>query len=100
VITQFCNLIIRRLPARFGSPYSQAPVLPLRNVPFTLTVQRGWSIEEVSNKLLEVSAKAQERARLRDEGYSRLKRISDGENHVPPSAIVRARGRGLFQQHL
>jgi hypothetical protein len=35
-----------------------------------LAAQRGWSIEETANKLLEVSAKAQERARLRDEGYA------------------------------
>jgi hypothetical protein len=32
--------------------------------------QRGWSIEEPATKLLEVSAKAQERARLHDEGYA------------------------------
>jgi hypothetical protein len=32
--------------------------------------QRGWSIEETATKLLEVSAKAQERARLHDEGYA------------------------------
>jgi hypothetical protein len=35
-----------------------------------MAAQRGWSIEEIANKLLEVSAKAQERARLRDEGYA------------------------------
>jgi len=35
-----------------------------------MAAQRGWSIEETANKLLEVSAKAQERARLRDEGYA------------------------------
>jgi hypothetical protein len=34
-----------------------------------MAAQRGWSIEETANKLLEVSARAQERARLRDEGY-------------------------------
>src|ERR1039457_7273764 len=32
-----------------------------------MAAQRGWSIEEIANKLLEVSAKAQERVRLRDE---------------------------------
>jgi hypothetical protein len=32
--------------------------------------QRGWSIEETANKLLEVSGKAQEHARLGDEGYA------------------------------
>jgi len=35
-----------------------------------LSAQRGWGIEETANKLLEVSPKAQERARLRDEGYA------------------------------
>jgi hypothetical protein len=33
-----------------------------------MAAQRGWSIEETAHKLLEVSAKAQERARLHDEG--------------------------------
>lgn len=35
-----------------------------------MAAQRGCSIEETTNKLLEVSARAQERARLRDEGYA------------------------------
>jgi len=35
-----------------------------------LAAQRGWRIEETPNKLMEVSAKAQERARLRDKGYA------------------------------
>jgi hypothetical protein len=35
-----------------------------------MEAQRGWSIEETANKLLEVSARAQERARLHDEGYA------------------------------
>lgn len=35
-----------------------------------LAAQRGWSIEETADKLLEVSAKAQERAHLHDEGYA------------------------------
>jgi hypothetical protein len=29
-----------------------------------MAAQRGWSIEETANKIMEVSAKAQERARL------------------------------------
>jgi hypothetical protein len=33
-----------------------------------MAAQRGWSIEETANKLLEVSAKTQERVRLRDGG--------------------------------
>jgi hypothetical protein len=35
-----------------------------------MAAQRGWSIEETAQKLLEVSEKAQERARCRDEGYT------------------------------
>ena len=35
-----------------------------------MAAQRGWSNEETASKLLEVSAKAQERARLRDDGYA------------------------------
>jgi hypothetical protein len=36
-------------------------------------VQRGWSIEETAEKLAEVSAKAQERIRLKgDQGYALL----------------------------
>jgi hypothetical protein len=34
--------------------------------------QGGHSIEDIASKLLEVSAKAQERARLHDEGYARV----------------------------
>ena len=37
-----------------------------------MAAQRGWSIEETANKLLHVSAKAQERARLHDEGYAMI----------------------------
>jgi hypothetical protein len=35
-----------------------------------MAAQRGWSIEETASKLLEVSARAQEHARLHDEGYA------------------------------
>jgi hypothetical protein len=35
-----------------------------------MAAQRGWSIEETANKLLEVSARTQERSRLHDEGYA------------------------------
>jgi hypothetical protein len=35
-----------------------------------MAARRGWSIEETANTPMEVSAKAQERARLRDEGYA------------------------------
>lgn len=35
-----------------------------------MAAQRGWSIEGTEHKLMEVSAKTQERARLHDEGYA------------------------------
>lgn len=35
-----------------------------------MAARRGWSIEETAKKLMEVSGKAQERARLHDEGYA------------------------------
>jgi hypothetical protein len=35
-------------------------------------VQRGWSIEETASRLVEVSEKAQERIRLKDDGYPLL----------------------------
>jgi hypothetical protein len=35
-----------------------------------MAAQREWSIEETASRLLEVSGKAHERARLRDEGYA------------------------------
>jgi hypothetical protein len=37
----------------------------------TMAAQRGWNIKETAEKLLEVSAKAQERARLHDKGCAR-----------------------------
>jgi hypothetical protein len=52
-----------------------------------MAAQRGWSIEETANKLLEVSAKAQERARLRDEGYA----LITAQN---AAAAAERRGRG------
>jgi hypothetical protein len=52
-----------------------------------MAAQRGWSIEDTANKLLEVSAKAQERARLRDEGYA----LITAQN---AAAAAQKRGRG------
>jgi hypothetical protein len=52
-----------------------------------MAAQRGWSIEETANKLLEVSAKAQERVRLRDEGYALItgqNAAAAGENRRTP----------------
>ena len=55
-----------------------------------MAAQRGWSIEETANKLLEVSAKAQERVRLRDEGYA----LITGQNGAAAAARGRQAGRG------
>jgi hypothetical protein len=53
-----------------------------------LSTQRGWSIEETANKLMEVSARAQERARLHDEGYA----LITAQNAA--AAAVRGRQQG------
>jgi hypothetical protein len=37
-----------------------------------MAAQRGWSLEETEQKLLEVSEKARERARRGDEGYAHV----------------------------
>jgi hypothetical protein len=50
-------------------------------------VERGWSIEETAARLAEVSEKAQERIRLRDEGYPLL----TARNAA--AAVGRERGR-------
>ena len=52
--------------------------------------QRGWSIEETANKLMEVSARAQERARLYDEGYA----LITAQNAAAAAARGRQTGRG------
>ncbi len=55
-----------------------------------MAAQRGWSIEETASKLLEVSAKAQERARLHDEGYA----LITAQNAAEAAARGRQKGRG------
>jgi hypothetical protein len=55
-----------------------------------VAAQRGWSIEETANKLLEVSAKAQERARLHDEGYA----LITAQNAAAAVTRGRQAGRG------
>lgn len=55
-----------------------------------MAAQRGWSIEETAEKLLEVSPKAQERARLHDEGYARV----TAENAAVAAVRGQQRGRG------
>jgi hypothetical protein len=52
--------------------------------------QRGWSIEETASKLLEVSARAQERMRLRDEGYA----LITAQNAAAAAARGQQKGRG------
>jgi hypothetical protein len=55
-----------------------------------MAAQRGHSIEETADKLLEVSPRAQERARLHDEGYARV----TAENAAAAAERGRKRGRG------
>jgi hypothetical protein len=55
-----------------------------------MAAQRGWSIEETASKLLEVSARAQERMRLRDEGYA----LITAQNAAAAAARGQQKGRG------
>lgn len=55
-----------------------------------MAAQRGWSIEEAAKKLLEVSAKAQERARLRHDGYA----LITAQNAAAAAERCSQRGRG------
>lgn len=55
-----------------------------------MAAQRGWNIEETANKLMEVSAKAQERARLHDEGYA----LITAQNAAAAAERGKQRGRG------
>jgi prevent-host-death family protein len=43
-----------------------------------MAAQRGWSVEETEQKLLEVSEKARERARCGDESYARITTLNAG----------------------
>ena len=55
-----------------------------------MAAQRGWSIEETAGKLMEVSAKAQERARLQDEGYA----LITAQNAAAAATRGRQKGKG------
>jgi hypothetical protein len=57
-----------------------------------MAAQRGSSIEDTADELLEMSARAQERARLRDEGYA----LVTAQNAAAAAAAARGRqtGRG------
>ncbi len=54
-----------------------------------IAIERGWSIKETAHKLVEVSERAQERVRLKDEGYARV----TTENAAAAAARGRQRGR-------
>ena len=55
-----------------------------------LAAQRGHGIEDIADKLLGVSARAQERARLHDEGYA----LITAQNAAAAAERGRKRGRG------
>jgi hypothetical protein len=55
-----------------------------------MAAQRGHGIEETANKLLKVSAKGQERARLHDEGYA----LITAQNAAAAAERGRKRGSG------
>jgi hypothetical protein len=56
----------------------------------SLATQRGHSIEEIARELLEVSAEAQERARLHDGAMRSLPR----EMQLPPQSVPGSGARG------
>jgi hypothetical protein len=55
-----------------------------------MAAQRGQSFEETADKLFEVSARAQERARLHDKGYA----LITAQNAAAAAERGRKRGRG------
>lgn len=55
-----------------------------------MAVQRGWSTEETARKLVDVSERARERVRLKDEGYA----LVTAENAAAAAAKGRQRSRG------
>ena len=55
-----------------------------------MAAQRGWSVEETANKLLEVSTKAQERVRLRD-----VESVDSCESPSPSRGLYSCGGRQL-----
>jgi hypothetical protein len=55
-----------------------------------MAAQRGHAIEDIAARLLEVSSKAQERARLHDEGYA----LITAQNAAAAAERGRKRGRG------
>ena len=59
-----------------------------------MAARRGWSVEDIASKLLEVSEKAQEKARLHDEGYAHVTAQSAA------AAAERGRKRGERSQRV
>lgn len=55
-----------------------------------MAAQRSWSVEEIAAKLIEVSERAQERVRLKDEDYVTI----TAQNASSAAARERQRGRG------
>ena len=55
--------------------------------------QRGWSVVETAEKLMEVSARAQDRVRLRDEGYALSPREMPQRQQREASRGAGVRGR-------
>ncbi len=55
-----------------------------------MAARRGHGVEEIAAKLLELSGKAQERARLHDEGYT----LITAQNAAAAAEPERKRGRG------
>jgi hypothetical protein len=55
-----------------------------------MAAQRGWSIEETASKLLEVIARAQDRARHHDECYA----LITAQNAAAAASRGRQAGRG------
>jgi len=77
-----------------GAPPNQEGTGPDRSMAdffwCMMASQRGWSIEEMASKLLEVSGRAQERAHLGDEGYT----LITAQNAAAAAERGRQRGRG------
>jgi hypothetical protein len=77
-----------------GAPLARSGDGPSRShADFTwcmMAAQRGHSIEDIANELLEVSAKAQENARRHDEGYA----LETAKNAADAAERGRKQGRG------
>jgi hypothetical protein len=59
-----------------------------------LAAQRGWTIEETAHKLVEVSARAQEGVRLKDQGYGLSPLTMEQQRPSAANSGARARTKG------